>query len=352
LSLFAAFTLLISLIIVGPYGVHAQINNVVNTTADTAQKMSVKITSPKTNQTVPIGQLTIEGISSDTPSTNCRVDVDWNDAKPMQNVTARGPGGPNDYSNWTFTYTHNYHLIMAGVNELTSKITCNHDSAAVGNLTTKYYSINITGTGNASNFSLPTSSNLSSTGTTGFYNAKFNPLLPQYSNISMQSTAVDDAAANNSNTNYEPATYYDITDNTHLTKEPSSDDSSSSSSSSEDDGHDNSDNDDKSTSDDSNDNHSNDNHSNDNHSNDNHSNDNHSNDNHSNDNKEKSNDNNKVEIHTVKYSKSTKVEKAGHDKDKLDFKGHHNNPKSGNLHKYIHNLVEKKLKRVSERIFD
>ncbi|MGB8154290.1 MAG: hypothetical protein WCF97_10265, partial [Nitrososphaeraceae archaeon] len=42
-----------------------------------------------------------------------------------------------------------------------------------------YYSINITGTGNAANFSLPTkSSNLSSTGTTVFYNAKFIPLLP------------------------------------------------------------------------------------------------------------------------------------------------------------------------------
>ena len=46
--------------------------------------------------------------------------------------------GPNDYSNWTFTYTHNYHLIITGMNELTSKITCNHDSAAVGNVTTKY----------------------------------------------------------------------------------------------------------------------------------------------------------------------------------------------------------------------
>ena len=43
-----AFTLLISLIIVGPYGVHAQINNAGNTI--TAQKMGVKITSPKTNQ--------------------------------------------------------------------------------------------------------------------------------------------------------------------------------------------------------------------------------------------------------------------------------------------------------------
>ena len=321
LSLFAAFTLLISLIIVGPYGVHAQINNAGNTI--TAQKMGVKITSPKTNQIVPTGPQTIEGTSSDTPNTNCQVYVDWNDTKPMQNVTARGPGGPNDYSNWTFTYTHNYHLIIAGMNELTSKITCNHDSAAVGNVTTKYYSINITGTGNAANFSLPTkSSNLSSTGTTGFYNAKFIPLLPQYSNSSKQSAAV-----NISNPNSEAATYDNISDNTNLIKETYSDDSSSSSSSKED-SHDNhnSDNNYKSSSDDSKDKGSG--------------------------NKEKSNGNNKVEIHTAKHLKSTEVEKKGHDKDKLNFKHHNDNTKSGDLHKNIHDLIKKKIKRVSERMFD
>ena len=68
--------------------------------------------------------------------------ADWNDLKPMQNVTAKGPGGANDYSNWTYTYNKTYHNIMAGINELTSKITCYDDP---GNITKKYYSVNVTG---------------------------------------------------------------------------------------------------------------------------------------------------------------------------------------------------------------
>ena len=48
---------------------------------------------------------------------NCMVSADWNDLKPMQNVTAKGLGGANDYSNET------YHNITSGINELTSKIT-------------------------------------------------------------------------------------------------------------------------------------------------------------------------------------------------------------------------------------
>jgi hypothetical protein len=104
----------------------------------------VRIISPKANTTVPVGPLTIYGISSDTPQTNCKVYVDWNDLKPMQNVTAKGPTGSNDYSNWTYTYAPNYHLITPGINELTSKITCFDNP---GNLTNKYYSVNITGVG-------------------------------------------------------------------------------------------------------------------------------------------------------------------------------------------------------------
>ena len=58
-------------------------------------KMGVKISSPLKNSTVPV----VNGISSDTPITNCMVFADWNDLKPMQNVTAKGQGGANDYSN-------------------------------------------------------------------------------------------------------------------------------------------------------------------------------------------------------------------------------------------------------------
>ena len=39
--------------------------------------------------------------------------------------------------------SQNYHLIVEGTNELTSKIVCLDDS--LGNITTKFYSINVTG---------------------------------------------------------------------------------------------------------------------------------------------------------------------------------------------------------------
>ena len=105
-------------------------------------KLGVKITSPSKNATVPAGQLTISGIFSDIPITNCMVFADWNDLKPMQNVTTKGPGGANDYSNWIYAYNETYHNIIAGINELTSKITC-YDNPS--NITSKYYSVNVTG---------------------------------------------------------------------------------------------------------------------------------------------------------------------------------------------------------------
>jgi hypothetical protein len=105
-------------------------------------KMGVKIISPLKNSTVPVGQLMINGISTDTLQTNCKVFVDWNDLKPMQNVTAVGPEGANDYSNWTYTYNGSYHNITVGINELTSKITC-YDNPS--NISSKYYSVNVTG---------------------------------------------------------------------------------------------------------------------------------------------------------------------------------------------------------------
>ena len=72
---------------------------------------------------------------------NCMVFADWNDLKPMQNVTAKGLSGANDYSNWTYTYNESSN-IAAGINELTSKITCYDDP---GNIIKKYYSVNVTG---------------------------------------------------------------------------------------------------------------------------------------------------------------------------------------------------------------
>ena len=113
-----------------------------NANTTSPHKIGVKIISPSTNTTVPVGQLIINGVSSDTPVTNCMVSADWNDLKPMQNVTAKGRGGAKDYSNWTYTYNRSYHNITTGINELTSKITCYDDP---GNITKKYYSVNVTG---------------------------------------------------------------------------------------------------------------------------------------------------------------------------------------------------------------
>src|SRR6187200_1542263 len=103
--------------------------------------MSVKITSPVEGKQIPSGELTISGISSDTPNQNCIVFVDWNDLKPFQKVRAAGPGGIDDFSEWIFTYDSSYHEIVAGNNELTSKITC----LDVGKSLTKWNSINLTG---------------------------------------------------------------------------------------------------------------------------------------------------------------------------------------------------------------
>ena len=74
----------------------------------------IKITSPLTGQQVPIGEVSINGTSTDNAATDCTVYADWNDTKPFQKAVATGPGGVNDYSRWTFTYTPEYHLITAG----------------------------------------------------------------------------------------------------------------------------------------------------------------------------------------------------------------------------------------------
>jgi Bacterial Ig domain len=103
--------------------------------------LSVKITSPSNGQNVSTGQLTISGTSSDTNMRECEVYADWNDRKPFQRVVASSAEGNGDYSRWNYTYTTDYHEIVNGTNELTSKISC---LASPTNLT-KWYSINVTG---------------------------------------------------------------------------------------------------------------------------------------------------------------------------------------------------------------
>ena len=97
-----------------------------NTTAyaQIQNPIGLKITSHEQGQEVPVGELTISGTSTDNSSSDCIVYADVNDIKPFQNATATGPGGANDYSNWTFTYTDNYQLITNGTNDLTAKLSC------------------------------------------------------------------------------------------------------------------------------------------------------------------------------------------------------------------------------------
>jgi hypothetical protein len=104
--------------------------------------LGVKITSHDSGQHVPTGELTITGTSTDNPNTECQVYTDLNDKKPMQKVKATGPGGNNDYSEWTYTYNSAYRLIQNGTNNLTSKISCIDTPA--GNFT-KWNSVNVMG---------------------------------------------------------------------------------------------------------------------------------------------------------------------------------------------------------------
>ncbi|HEY9387814.1 MAG TPA: hypothetical protein VIP70_12300 [Nitrososphaeraceae archaeon] len=106
-----------------------------------SKAMGVKVISPTQGQKVPTGELNVTGISTDNSTTDCHVYIDVNDIKPLQNTTARGPDGINDYSNWSFTYTEKYHPIVEGTNELTAKLSCINNP---GNIS-KWYSVNVTG---------------------------------------------------------------------------------------------------------------------------------------------------------------------------------------------------------------
>jgi hypothetical protein len=110
---------------------------------DSVYGISIKIDSPVSSQQVPVGELTINGTSSDNSSAQCQVYVDWNNLKPYQLATPTGSNGTNDFSTWSYTYSSKYHLIQTGLNDLTSKITCLVPPG--GPTVTKWYSVNVTG---------------------------------------------------------------------------------------------------------------------------------------------------------------------------------------------------------------
>ena len=113
----------------------------ITSTKTVPSSVGVKILSPSSGKEIPVGNLTIFGVSTDNEKSDCTVLVDWNNEKPFQKVKAAGPYGEDDYSSWTYTYSSSYHTINNGLNDLTSKLECLENSK----VTTKWHSINVTG---------------------------------------------------------------------------------------------------------------------------------------------------------------------------------------------------------------
>jgi hypothetical protein len=112
----------------------------------------IHITSPPKEEAVPAGApLEISGDSSDTAQSNCNILVVVDDKQPYQEATPTGPGGPNDYSTWSFTVSPPYAEIEEGLNKITAKATCDSflSPELKQDLLTKqyekHYSINVTG---------------------------------------------------------------------------------------------------------------------------------------------------------------------------------------------------------------
>ena len=107
----------------------------------------IKIVSPPRGQQVPTGgNLTVSGVSSDNPSTDCQVSLLLNDMKPYQKTipTGKSNSGGENFSSWKYNINDKNGSIKAGLNKITSKLTCNNPNQPNG--ISKWYSINITGT--------------------------------------------------------------------------------------------------------------------------------------------------------------------------------------------------------------
>jgi hypothetical protein len=102
---------------------------------------AVTITSPTAGEQVPIGQdLTVTGTSIANSDSGCKINVNLNRARPSQPATATGPGGPDDYSQWSAILTSNYTSIQEGENRIGARISCGSDSTI-----RQFTSVNVTG---------------------------------------------------------------------------------------------------------------------------------------------------------------------------------------------------------------
>jgi hypothetical protein len=101
---------------------------------------AVTITSPTDGQQVPIGQdLAVTGTSIGNSGSGCNIHVNLNRVSPSLPATATGPGGPDDYSQWSATLTSNYTSIHEGENRIGARISCADDSMR------QRTSVNVTG---------------------------------------------------------------------------------------------------------------------------------------------------------------------------------------------------------------
>ncbi len=173
-------------LIFGVFLVSYVLSNPVQGQLPSATGIGVIIDTPTDSANLPVGDLTIYGTSSDTNSTNCQVYADWNDLKPMQEVTATGPKGISDYSKWSFTYTGSYHGIVEGTNELTSKITCHEQGQ---NASSKSYSINVTGIEAKSEIKNNTAQESTEAVDTKDISNEYDNILPMNSNTSNTDSA-------------------------------------------------------------------------------------------------------------------------------------------------------------------
>ena len=112
-----------------------------STTTSTLPDGAVTITSPEDGQRVPVGQdLKVRGTSMANAASDCKITVNLNRVKPYQQALADGPGGANDYSQWSFTITSQYAPIQEGQNRIAAKISCGDDPNAK-----QFAHVNVTG---------------------------------------------------------------------------------------------------------------------------------------------------------------------------------------------------------------
>ena len=132
-------------------------NNTSSNNQPTAETISpvksngVRITSPLDGEQISSDgknyfnksgeNLSINGFSiyEKNNSTDCKVFVIVNNAKPYQLTNSTGKAGNGDYSTWQYNFNSFYTPFKEGSNKITSKLTCQP-----GN-TNSFYSVNVTG---------------------------------------------------------------------------------------------------------------------------------------------------------------------------------------------------------------